>query len=165
MKKMIPPFVIAFLFLFIMTPPCLSTVRHMTKEELILKSQYVIHGIVKEVRCDWNEDHSSIYTHVTLQVLDVFKGEPRDEMVLITLGGTVGDKTIWVSDQPELTEGMEVIVHAFLTSTGYFGIRGLMQGVYDVSDGVVGDKRGEVNMTLVAFRKFVNEVSKQKEEE
>ena len=158
MKRLIPFSAVSLLLLLVMCLDCFALVRHMTKEELILKSQYVIHGIVKEVRCDWNEDHSSIYTYVTLQVLDVFKGEPRDEMVLITLGGTVGDKTIWVSDQPELTEGMEVIIYAFLTSTGYFGIRGLMQGVYDVSDGVVSDKRGEVNMTLDQFKKLVSEL-------
>ncbi len=144
---------------------CFAFVIPLTKEELILKSQEVIHGVVTEVRCAWSEDHSMIYTFNKLEVLDVFMGEPRDEVIIRTFGGSVGDTGQWFSDQPELTEGMEVIIHVFMYDNGDFGIRGLEKGVYYVNDGVLSNSLGKLDMTLDQFGNFVDEVKQQKEEE
>lgn len=121
-----------------------------------MESLDVIHGIVRELKCEWDESHYTIYTLAKLEVLDVFKGEPRNEVVVVFPGGTVGDTSLWVEDEPELREGMEVIIHTFLYENGNLGIYYGEYGVYDINNGVVE----QLNMTLDQFKNFVDEVIK-----
>ena len=154
MKRLIPFSAVSFLLLLTMALDCVAIMVPVTNEEMILKSRDVIHGIVKEVRSEWNENHSMIYTYVKLEVLDVFKGEPRDEVVIQIWGGSVGDSGVWVEDEPELEKGMEIIVHTILTENGNLGIYDGQRGVYMVKNGVVE----ELNMTLDQFKKLVSEL-------
>ena len=161
MKRMIPFSAVSILLLLTMTLDCFAYLIPISNKELIRKSLDVIHGIVTEVRSDWNEDHSTIYTYVRIDVLQVFKGEPRDEIVIQIPGGSLGNIGSEVEDTPHLREGMEVIIHTFLKEDGYLWINGWERGVYDVSDGVIE----QLNMTLDQFRNLVDEVSNQQEEE
>jgi hypothetical protein len=156
MKRLVPFSAISFLLLLTMTLDCLASALPVTREELILESRDVIHGIVKEVRSDWNENHSMVYTYVTLEVLHVFKGEPRDEVVIQVRGGSVGGSGVWVSDQPEFKEGMEVIIHTFLRVNGNLGIYGGDRGLYITNNGLIE----KLNMTLDQFKKLVDDLIK-----
>ena len=171
---------------------------------MILKSQDVFHGIVKEVRCEEEGGKWRIVSYITIEVLEVFKGEPREEIVVRVTGGTIGEEkttalpstndsisnvlsnlpgvhrdssgvfhfrgrgggitggggiTLVVEDEAELEEGMEIIIHAMVEENGNFGIRGGLQGVYDVKDGVIE----KLDMTLDQFRNLVDEVICQEE--
>jgi hypothetical protein len=163
MKRLVSVSVISFFSLFSLIPDISASVIYMTKEELIQKFTDVIHGIVKEVKCEWNENHTMIYTYTKLEVLHVFKGEPRDEIVIQTFGGTIGDTCLWMSDQPELKVGMEVIIHVMVEENGNYGIRGLDQGVYYVNDGIISNPSGDLNMTLDQFKNFVDDVMRKSE--
>jgi hypothetical protein len=157
MKSLIPFSAVSFLLLLATFLDCSAIfIGPIIKEELILESRDVIHGIITEVRSEWNEDHSMIYTYAKLKVLDVYKGEPRDEVVIQIPGGSVGDSGVDVEDAPELKEGMDVIIHTYPLENGNLTIYDGERGVYMVNNGVVE----ELNMTLDQFKNLVDEVIK-----
>jgi hypothetical protein len=156
MKRSIPFSAAAFLLLLSMTLDCSAVIGPLTKEQLILESQDVIHGIVKEVKSEWDENHSIIYTYVKIEVIHIYKGEPRDEVIVQIPGGTVGDVILDVEDTPELKEGMEIIIHTFLKENGNLWINGWDKGVYAVKNGVIE----QLNMTLEQFKNLVDELIK-----
>jgi len=158
MKRLIAVSAVSFLLLLTMALDGSAIGPPITKEELILGSQDVIHGMVTEVRSEWDESHSWIYTYAMLKVIDVFKGEPSAEVVIQIPGGTVGDTTLDVEDAPQLKEGMEVIIHTFLQKNGNLAVRGSDEGVYIINNEVVE----ELNMTLVQFKNLVDELIEQK---
>jgi hypothetical protein len=190
MKRLVAVLAVSFLLLLTMNLDCFGIGPPIPKEELIKNSRDIIHGIVKEVRCEWNKNHTWIHTYVRLEVLDVFKGESRDEVVVQIPGGTIknpnislidsvtkkiisdtsetfvfrgggGDTSLWVEDTPVFKEGMEVVIHTFLYENGNVGIYGAVKGVYVVNNGVVE----ELNIMIEQFRNFVDEVIREKEDE
>jgi len=123
-----------------------------SKEELIQKSEAIVLGTVQDVSCAWAEDHSQIYTYVTLKVEDQFKGEPvGKEMVIQIPGGTVGEMTQWVSDTPKISVGLRVILHTFMQDTGYPWIYGWEKGALTVLNDAIPD----YGMTVDQFRQLV----------
>ena len=158
MKRLIPFSVVRFLLLSTITLDCLASTLPVTNEELILESRDIIHGIVMEVTSKWDQNHSLIYTYVKLEVLDVFKGEAGDQVVIQILGGSVDDTTFVVEGTSEVKEGMEVIIYTGLHKNGNLGIYSGDRGVYMVNNGVVE----ELNMTLDQFKNLVDELIKQK---
>jgi|GEM_PF-1725872 len=159
MKRLTPFSAVVFLTLLTIILDCSAIIiGSVTKEELIIESRDVIHGIVKEVRSEWDENHNLINSNIKLDVQNVFKGEPRKEVVVMVRGGTIGDTSVWVEDEPELKEGMEVIIHTGLYENGKLGIYYGEYGVYDINNGVVE----QLNMTLDQFKNLVDELIKQK---
>ena len=157
MKRLVPFSAVSFLLLFTIALDSFAIIiGPVTKEKLILNSHDIIHGIVKEVRSEWDENHSTIYTYAKIEVLNVFKGEPRDQAVVQIPGGTVNDTSLWVEDEAELTEEMEIILHIGLYENGNLGIYNGELGVYVVNNGVVE----ELNMTLDQFKNLVGELIK-----
>lgn len=155
MKRLLSFSAISFLLLSTMALDSFAIIiGPVTKEDLILNSHDIIHGIVKEVRSEWNENHSTINTYAKIQVLDVFKGEPRNQAVIQIEGGTVNDTTLWVEDEAELKEGMEVIIHTGLYENGNLGIYDGELGLYAVDNDVVE----KLNMTLDQFKNLVAEL-------
>jgi len=128
-----------------------------TREELILRSEGIVLGTVQDVHSAWAEDRSQIFTYVTLEVQDQFKGQPVSREFTIQIpGGTVDEITQWVSDTPTMIVGTKVIVHTFMKETGYPWIYGWEKGVLAVEDGVIP----EYNMTLEQFRSLVETTTK-----
>ena len=165
MKTLIPLSVISFLLLLTPTLDCLAICISRTPEEIIGQSQFVIHGIVKEMKSARSEENSRFYTYVTVEVLGVFKGElgDRNEIVVRLRGSRGPDGRMSVENQPVIMEEMDVIIHTVLLENGCFVIRGCEDGAYYVDDGVVSGMSGKVNMTLGQFKEFVEEVIKQEE--
>jgi hypothetical protein len=109
-----------------------------TKEELIQKSEAVLMGVITKINCAWADDHSQIYTYVTLDVQDQFKGQPVGEEFVVQIpGGTVGEMTQWVSDTPRLSVGMRVVLHSFMQDNGYNWIYGWEKGVLQVENNAI----------------------------
>ena len=152
MQKMTIQIAVALLSLLVLAGTSAALLPEMTREDLIIGSETIVQGTVSEVRCAWAEDHSSIYTYVTLDVADQFKGAPvGSELVIQIPGGQVGEITQWVSDTPTLVPGMEVILHLFLKETGYLWIYGWEKGVLLVDNGTIPDYL----MTVDQFRQLV----------
>ena len=143
---------LAALFLLILVGSSSALLLEMTKEELIVNSESIVLGTVQEVRSAWAEDRSQIFTYVTLNVSEQFKGEAVGREIVIQIpGGTVGDITQKVSDTPTLLSGMEVILHLFMKETGYPWIYGWEKGALIVEEGAIP----EYLMTVDQFRQLV----------
>ena len=83
--------------------------RHQTFDELTAASDKVIVGSVGTRSSHWGDD-SRIYTDVVISPDVTIKGAEEGAVVVRTMGGTVGDTRMSVSDGPELPEGERVIV-------------------------------------------------------
>jgi len=68
---------------------------------------------VRRVESKWNEDKSGILTYTDLSIDRYVKGATfaQDRLQIITPGGTVGDVTQVVEDQPIFHEGKRVRIY------------------------------------------------------
>ncbi|RJP77742.1 MAG: hypothetical protein C4524_07580 [Candidatus Zixiibacteriota bacterium] len=123
-----------------------------SKEELIQQCEGIVLGTVQDVRCAWNEEHTAIFTRVTLTVQDQYKGRDLGpQVVLVIPGGQVGETWQRVSDTPTLEPGLRVIVHTYTQEDGSTWIYGWERGVLRVQDEAIP----EYTMTLDHFRRLV----------
>ena len=93
------------------------------KQYIINTADYIIEGIVERVESNWNEGKSGIFTTTNLSIEKYVKGAPfaQSELQIVTPGGTVGDITQLVEDQPIFHEGKRVVIY-FQKTDGEFHI-------------------------------------------
>ncbi|MFH1862029.1 MAG: hypothetical protein ABH878_04375 [bacterium] len=126
-----------------------------SKEELITNAEGIVLGQVRDLRCAWNEDHSQIFTYVTVAVEEQLKGSSSSSEILVQIpGGTVGEITLTVTDTPTLERGMRVILHTFFQDTGYLWIYGWEKGALVVENNAIP----VYQMTVDQFRQLVQSV-------
>ncbi|MFC2047519.1 hypothetical protein ACFLTK_04520 [Chloroflexota bacterium] len=103
------------------------------KQYIISTADYIVEGIVKRIESNWNEDKSAIFTTTNLSIEKYVKGDPftENKLQILTSGGTVGDITQVVEDQPILHEGKAVRIH-FQEVDGEFHIVCAQFGVEDL---------------------------------
>lgn len=118
-------------------PASATTLVREGLETLTRTNAMVVHGRVMDIRSYWNDDHSFIYTDVTVRPIEKVKSLTLDarDVTFTLLGGTVGDVTTLVIGGPELVPGSEYVL--FLREDEVHGRRMLMapslvQGVFDV---------------------------------
>ena len=98
-------------------------------------SEKIVRGQVISIRSYWNPEKTLIYTDVKVFVSEYLKGDGPMEIMLKIPGGTVDDKTEWVSDTPRFNLGDDDVI--FLESSGQ--ITGGPDGVYPLK-GQDGDR-------------------------
>ena len=83
------------------------------KQYIISTADYIVEGTVERVESNWNEDKSAIFTSTNLLIEKYVKGAPftESEFKIVTPGGTVGDITQVVEDQPIFHEGKRVRIY------------------------------------------------------
>jgi len=66
-----------------------------------------------KVESQWNDAKTSIYTYSTFKISHFVKGAPlsQNEIQIVTPGGTVGDISQAVEDQPIFHEGTKVRIY------------------------------------------------------
>ncbi len=124
------------LLIVLITSFCLACVLYAgSAEALRLKtnwgervdlSEKIVKGRVVALKSYWNPEKTLIYTNVTVLVDEYLKGNGLREIILKIPGGTVGDKTQWVSDAPQFRVGNYAVI--LLESSGQ--ITGGPDGVY-----------------------------------
>ncbi|MGQ0505277.1 MAG: hypothetical protein ACT4TC_08130 [Myxococcaceae bacterium] len=121
----------------ITSPSFATTMLRADLTSLTNSSDMVVRGTVRRIEPRWSGDKLRIVTDVELQVEEVLKGQSRRSLVIVNLGGVIGDIGQKVPGTPEFSEGEEVIV--FLEARGdRFRVSGMSQGKYKVersSDG------------------------------
>lgn len=154
MKRFVTLTAILMVCLFFFTSTSFALLKEMTKEDLIVAADAIVLGTVQEMHSAWADDHSQIYTYVTLNIEDQFKGDRLGNSVTVQIpGGKVGDITQVTSDTPKnLHVGAQVILHLFMKETGYYWVYGWEKGSLTVEDGTIPDYL----MTVDQFRQFVN---------
>lgn len=99
---------------------------------LIAQADTVFTGDVLGVRSEWAGEGANrrIVSFVTFDVLRVMKGQAATPYTLRMLGGTVGTRTMEVSDAPRFATGDRVILFVQGNGTQFFPTVGFMHGVY-----------------------------------
>jgi len=84
-------------------------------------ADYIIEATVTHVETSWDELDTGIFTYTTLEIDHYVKGTPYDDasVQITTQGGTIGDLTEWVEDQPIFYEGKHVRLYLVETPDGY----------------------------------------------
>ncbi|MCK9593647.1 MAG: PKD domain-containing protein [Methanoregula sp.] len=105
--------------------------QEITLNELVVGSDMIVIGTVDHSTCQWNSDQTHILTTTYVSVSDTLKGSPESNPLSITtMGGTMGEISEWVEDQPVLVPGMKVGLFLNKISAGQYTVSGLYQGVY-----------------------------------
>ena len=101
---------------------------------LTAASSEVIRARVASSRAEWSGDHRRIVTHVTIDVLETWKGQAPEQITVLQPGGELDGLVQDVSGVAQLKPGEEVVL--FLARAGPdHRVVGLAQGVYRVSGG------------------------------
>ena len=94
------------------------------------KADYIIEGTVEKVESRWNQERTGIFTYTELTIEKYVKGAPfvENKIQIVTPGGTVGEISQWVEDQPIFHEGKRVRIYfeevngVFFIVCGQFGV-------------------------------------------
>jgi hypothetical protein len=83
------------------------------KQYIVTTADYIVEGVVGKVESNWSEDKSAILTLTNLSIERYVKGAPfaKNGLQIVTPGGTVGDTTQVVEDQPIFHEGKRVRIY------------------------------------------------------
>lgn len=99
-------------------------------ETLIEQSHWVVQGRVIEKSCHWDE-YGSIFTRITLDQVDVWKGESSGEtFTFIQAGGTLGDVKMVATGEPNYQLREEVVVFLSRNKRGEGVSVGMAQGKF-----------------------------------
>jgi hypothetical protein len=126
-----------------------TSVREVTMDEMLQLAQFVFEGTVTAIGTRQN-NQGRTHTYVTLEIIDIIKGEYRsDTITLRFLGGTVDDVTMVVSEMRLPQEGEHGIY--FVESLERFQVNplyGWSQGHFIVERDRTGSGRIMTNKRL-----------------
>jgi hypothetical protein len=88
-------------------------------DELVAKTDYAVHAVVKSVSCEWRSSGANLHivTKVELEIKEVILGKPPVPLVLEMLGGKIGDRQLVVDGAPDFKVGDEDIL--FVHGNGF----------------------------------------------
>jgi hypothetical protein len=110
-------------------PAAFCQSRALTTQELTDQSDVVAVGKVSAMKSEWNSDKSRIVTRVDINVREFLKGGGSDQsLVVVTLGGEVGDVGEIYSSTARFYRDEEVVVFALKKSGRDHEVAGGSQG-------------------------------------
>lgn len=120
-----------------------STVLQMDVDDLLDKAEFIFEGQVINSESTWNQNRTSINTHITFRIIDTIKGNHNQEnLTLIFAGGTVDGLTLNVSGMvyPKVGEKGIYFVEN-LNGQQVNPLLGWTQGLFRVSNDDNGEER------------------------
>ncbi len=118
-----------------------TTVVRRSTEELTVLSEAVVEGRVTAVEAKWHDEHQFVYTYVTIEVGEVFKGHGVASTIVVEeLGGVANGVTVTVPSVPEFEVGEDVVVFLDIVNDNY-RCHGFAQGKFTVETGDDGALR------------------------
>ena len=114
-----------------------------TLQTLTQRAEMIVVGRCTAIKSAWNAKRTLISTYVSYEVEETIKGGVGDQQIVVkTLGGTVGSITQMVVDGPTFEVGERALL--FLTASdepATFRIQGLRQGKLKIhSDSRTGER-------------------------
>jgi hypothetical protein len=104
------------------------------------RADLVVHGRVLAQTCK-HDAAGRIYTEVTLQMIEVWKGSLlQPELSVVHSGGILNGETVAVTGQVAYTNGEEVVAFLVRNAQGQNVTVGLAQGKFEIIAGPVGEK-------------------------
>jgi hypothetical protein len=126
-----------FLFLlFLAINPQLrgTTVIAPDFDQLVTRAELIFQGEVTDVRSQWIGEGAEhrIVSFVTFKVADALKGNPGASYTIRMLGGTVGGKTLQVSDAPTFKIGDRDILFVENNGSQFIPLVGIHHGRFRI---------------------------------
>jgi hypothetical protein len=108
-------------------------------EEMTKNADYVLSGKITDMKAQWEKNPTtgkkSIYTHITVQTIDVIKGKVKGNTYTFkVLGGVIPGERLaqGVAEMPQFKEGKEVFLFLHNNSSLYSPIIGFNQGKFNI---------------------------------
>lgn len=132
-------------------------------EDLTATNEIVVLGEVLDMDSYWNADGTFILTDVRFAPIEIVKGNPRQDEIIVTLmGGTVGDLTTVIVGGAELVPGRPYVL--FLSRGSLPGVETVLtvrehsQGVFNVVNTADGPRAvSQAHIPLLPDRRGVSE--------
>jgi hypothetical protein len=132
--------------------------------DLVKRADLVVRG--KVIKCEsywgslpWDINSRIIFTKTTIQITECFKGETgKNEIVIETQGGEIGDVGLKVEDMPRFEPNEDVIL--FLYPQDSKGIRTVVNfdnGKYTLQQGKVVQNNETVSQFISKIKQAVKE--------
>jgi hypothetical protein len=115
----------------------------MSLEDLVERSEFVLHARCLRSWSAWDEQKRVIWTHTELLLAESLKGTAATTIVVSEPGGMVGDVGMTVEGAPRYRSGEEVVVFLYRTPQGLLRTRGLSQGKFTLT----GEERVRANVS------------------
>jgi hypothetical protein len=135
MKRLIASGVLIFL---LCASAFATTVVRLSLDDMIEKAQSIVHGRVRGRNTQWSSNGKLILTTYTIDVEETIKGPVSKSVELTSIGGKLGDLTLYVAGMPSFDTGEEAVVF-IEKSGGYSVVVGLSQGKFSVKNGEVAN--------------------------
>ncbi len=138
-----------------------TTVKRLDLDGLVSGAHEIVVGSVRASESYWSQDGRLILTRHTIEVSETLKGAGDQTIEVTTIGGTMGDLTLYVAGMPVFEPGEETVV--FVEAAGPFRtVVGLGQGKFSVADGFVSNSvsslefadPGPGRVTRMRFHRF-----------
>lgn len=168
-RKLLTVNIAAFTLLLAFATIChATTIQRLTIEDLVKKAESIVQGTVRRSRTEWSSNGKIILTTYTIDVEETIKGKPGRSIELTTVGGQVGDITLYVAGMPAFQTGERAIV--FVERSGSWStISGLGQGKFTVANGEIfnqveglhfpdGQSARQLRMPVDAFKKQLRSI-------
>lgn len=110
-------------------------------ENLVERSELIVHGRCLRTWSAWDADRQSIWTHGEIEIQSSLKGGGTTTVVVSEPGGRAGGLEMAIEGVPQYQPGEEVVVFLYRTPIGYLRARGLGQGKYRVTSDPGGTQR------------------------
>ncbi len=152
--------------IILLTLPIHATiVKRLDLDGLVSVADTIVVGEVRSSDTYWSRDGRLILTRHTIQVDETLKGLPSGTLEVTTIGGTIGDLTLYVAGMPAFAKGERTIL--FLEAAGlYTTVVGLGQGKFSVANDFVSNNVSELQFddgrrptaTRMRLDEFKNEI-------
>lgn len=103
-------------------------------DELIIGARAIVRGNVTAVTSGYDDAHKSIFTYITLQVQEVFKGNiTTSEIVIKEPGGVTGTRGSMIFGTPEFKVGEDVLLYLDTWADGSLRVHQWFLGKFTVN--------------------------------
>lgn len=108
-------------------------------DELTKQSSDIISGKVIDIKSEWNDSHDFIFTTVTIEIDNIYKGIlPKASSVSVLIpGGEIDSVGLRVEHSPHFENTESVILFLRTLDSDNFGVTAWEQGKYTVRDNVI----------------------------
>ena len=115
-------------------PASATTVVPPEFDQLVNESDYIVRAVVKSVTSEFRAKGTGrkIYTSVEVEVREVIAGTPPVPLVLVMLGGQVGDEVMTLEGAPQFKVGDEDILFVRDNGRTIFPLFAIMHGRYPI---------------------------------
>src|SRR3954470_15031856 len=103
-------------------------------ESLTVVADAVVHAQVTRRSSAWAPGGGQIFTTVVLRPIEIWKGEPAAEIVVLVPGGEVGELSQTVHGAAAFADGEEVVVFLERRAPGVFRVERLSLGKFGVAE-------------------------------